>query len=81
MDVFEDARFDFAQSDSILLNKTLLEDVTVSLALTTLIESIQINKASKCDLFVNQNAIKAKVSGAPPRTLLGELLSLPQTPN
>jgi len=31
-------------------------------------------------LFVNENTVKAKASGAPPHTSLGELLALPQTP-
>jgi len=30
-------------------------------------------------LFVNENAVKAKASGVPPRTRLRELSSLPQT--
>jgi len=43
-----------------------------------LIESIiQINKAYKCAFFVNESAVKAKASEAPPQTPLGEIQRSP----
>jgi len=44
-------------------------DVAVSSAPTALIESI--HKAYKMRLFVNENNVKAKAFGVPPRTLMG----------